>query len=113
MRSLKFERDENDIEYVTIGHETQQKNYQGGVDDRTEDASDKRLCANGSINCPIKALTYFVAKTDANTTALLNECQKDALQNPDNANIWYTATAVKQKKFTTFMGDIYKNSGVT
>ena len=58
MRSLKFERDENDIEYVTIGHETQQKHYQGGLDDRIEQASDKRLYATGSINCPVKALKY-------------------------------------------------------
>jgi hypothetical protein len=58
MRSLKFEWDENDIEYVTIGHETQQKHYQGGLDDRIEQASDKRLYATGSINCPVKALKY-------------------------------------------------------
>jgi hypothetical protein len=38
---------------------------------------------------------------------------KGCTQNPDNADIWYTATPVKQKKFTTFVGDICKNSGVT
>jgi hypothetical protein len=54
MRSLKFEWDENDIEYVTIGHETQQKHYQGGLDDRIEQASDRDCTQPEVSTAPLK-----------------------------------------------------------
>jgi hypothetical protein len=61
MRSLKFEWDENDIEYVTIGHETQQKHYQGGLDDRIEQASDKRLYATGGMDVSHRIFVVFIS----------------------------------------------------
>ena len=41
--SLKFEKDENDKEYLIITHETQQKNHQGGLNAKTEETQDKRM----------------------------------------------------------------------
>ncbi|CAC5424288.1 unnamed protein product [Mytilus coruscus] len=41
--SIKFVNDEEGREYLTITHETHQKNYQGGIEDSSEEAEDKRL----------------------------------------------------------------------
>jgi hypothetical protein len=45
MSSIKFQHDEEGIEFLTINHETHQKNYQGGLEDATEEAQDKRMYA--------------------------------------------------------------------
>ena len=113
LQSLKFERDENGTEFVTPTHETQQKNYQGGLDETQEEAQDKRMYATGKDKCPVMTIRYFLTKTDPNASALFNVCDKAVLrsEDPSTASIWYTSTAVKQKNFTQYMVDICKNAG--
>jgi hypothetical protein len=53
---LKFNKDENGIEYVSIAHETHQKNHQGGLYEDTEETEDKRMYATGTSTCPVKSL---------------------------------------------------------
>ena len=113
--SLKFDRDENGTEFITIAHETHQKNYQGGLEETDEEAQDKRMYATGTERCPIKSLKHFLSKSDPNAVALFNECDKEVLRAKDASTyeIWYTSTPVKQKKFSSFMIDICKNAGAT
>lgn len=113
IRSLKFEKDENGIEFVTISHETYQKSHQGGLEETNEEANDKRMYATGTPSCPVQSLKLFLSKTDPNALSLFNECNKGALhdENPMNHDIWYSNKPVKPKKFTSFMPDICKNAG--
>ncbi|XP_062574457.1 uncharacterized protein LOC134236294 [Saccostrea cucullata] len=112
LQSLKFQKDENGIEYITITHETHQKNNQGGLDGSSEEAQDKRMYATGKETCPVQSMKLFISKTDPKATSLFNECDKDALhsEDPEAHDIWYSNVPVKPKRFTTFMPDICKNA---
>ena len=101
------------IEYVTISHETHQKNHQGGLEKTNEEANDKRMYATCTPSCPVQSLIIFLSKTDPNALSLFNECNKGALhnENPMNHDIWYSKP-VKPKGFTSFMPDICKNAGI-
>ena len=114
MSSIKFQHDEEGIEFLTINHETHQKNYQGGLEDATEEAQDKRMYAtSNSASCPVQAVKLYLSKCDPESKSLLNQCSRDALHgNPNMYAIWYTTTPVKVKHFSTFMPDICKNAGV-
>jgi hypothetical protein len=99
--SLKFEKDENDKEYLIITHETQQKNHQGGLNAKTEETQDKRMYETGTDNCPIKTITYFLSKSDPNAKSLFNQCVKAAIScpNPQVYENWYNCEPVKETTF--------------
>ncbi len=81
-KSFRFNKDENNVEYVTLIHETKQKNAQGGL--ASDDApSDKRMYATGLDSCPVQALRLLIETSDPNSEALFNHCNKDALISPD------------------------------
>ena len=104
--SLKFESDQRGHEYVTISHETHQKNHQGGLTEVSAETVDKRMYETRESDCPVKAVTHFLAKTDPSAKSLFNQCSKDALKNPDIHSLWYTATPCKVKQFSSFMPEI-------
>ena len=72
MDSFHFQEDENDLEYATLCHETQQQNFQGGIG-CNEAPSDKRIYEILGIDtCLIKMLHLLMSKTDPNATHLFN-----------------------------------------
>ncbi|XP_062568618.1 uncharacterized protein LOC134230786 [Saccostrea cucullata] len=109
--SFVFKTDENGDEYVTLSHETKQKNWQGGIDS-TENPKEKRMYAVPSAGdkCPLKTLKLFISKTDPNAEFLFNRCIKAALSSPENLEIWYDNIPLKPYQFTRFMADISKHS---
>lgn len=107
--SFLFQKDENNRQYVTLCHETQQKNFQGGI--RSEEApSGKRIYeVPESEICPVKMLRLLLSKTDSSALSLFNSCFKDALHNP-SADLWYTSKPLAKRSFSGFMSDICKSS---
>jgi hypothetical protein len=58
--SFIFHTDENGREYVMIQQETQQKNFQGGLESE-EAAGDKRMYSSyENDNCPVKMLRLLL-----------------------------------------------------
>ncbi|KAL3866008.1 hypothetical protein ACJMK2_043349 [Sinanodonta woodiana] len=110
--SLKFEYDKSGMEYITLNHETLQKNHQGGVDAKLEETSDKRMYSTGTNTCPVKSVKNFLQKCDKEAKALFTQCSKESLKSPEFADKWYTCEPVKPKQFSSFMPDICKNAGV-
>lgn len=88
---------------------TKKNTYQGGLTETV----DKRMYETRESDCPVKAVTHFLAKTDPSAKSLFNQCSKDALTNPYIHSLWYTATPCKVKQCSSFMPDICKNAGVT
>ena len=65
MNSIKFQHDEEGIEFRTLNHETHQKNYQGGLEDASKEAQDKRMYAtSNSASCPVQAVKFYLSKCD-------------------------------------------------
>ena len=58
------------------------KNHQGGIAQQGEESQDKRMYATGGPNCPVKAVQFFVSKTDQSASALFNHCNPDAVKIP-------------------------------
>lgn len=114
MNSFVLNKDENGNEYVTLSHETKQKNWQGGID-ASDNPKEKRMYAIPSAGdkCPVKSLLLFISKTDPNATSLFNRCSKPALSKPDEENVWYNDIPLKPFQFTRFMADISKHSKCT
>jgi hypothetical protein len=110
MDSFHLQKDENGLEYATLRHETQQKNFQGGIGCH-EAPSDKRMYEiPGSDACPIKMLHLLMRKTDPNATHLFNSCYKEALSIPALQPLWYAAKPLAKRTFSGFMADICKSS---
>ena len=82
LSSLLFCEDESGNKYITISHETCQKNHQGGIAQKGEESQDKRMYATGGPNCPVKAVEFFISKTDQSASALFNHCNSDAVKIP-------------------------------
>lgn len=89
------------------------KAHQGGLTEVSAETVDKRMYETRESDCPVKAVTHFLAKTDPSAKSLFNQCSKDGSKNPDIHSLWYTATPCKVKQFSSFMPDICKNAGVT
>lgn len=99
--SIKFVNDEESRKYLTITHEKHQKNYQGGIEDSSEKADDKRMYSTDSDSCPVKAVKLYLSKCHPNSKSLFNQCSRDAFRgNPNHFLVWYTETPVKVKAFT-------------
>lgn len=99
--SIKFVNDEESREYLTITHETHQQNYQGGIEDSSEKADDKRMYSTDSDSCPVKAVKFYLSKCHPNSKSLFNQCSRDASRsNSNHFLVWYTETPVKVKEFT-------------
>lgn len=111
INSLIVKKDENGNEFVTLTHETRQKNWQGGID-TSENQKEKRMYAVeiAGDSCPVKSLLLFLSKTDRNATSLFNRCIKQALRSPTNEETWYSNIPLKKYQFTRFMADISKNA---
>ncbi|XP_033730755.1 uncharacterized protein LOC117320207 [Pecten maximus] len=107
--SFTFHTDADSTEYVTLSHETKQKNRQGGLTS-IDASSDKRMYATGNIRCPVQSLKLFLRKTPSDAKHLFNHCDKDAMNHPESFECWYTKTPVKQYQFARFMADISKNA---
>lgn len=108
-RLVSFQKDENSRQYVSLCHETQQKNFQGGI--RSEEApSGKRIYeVPESETCPVKMLRLLLSKTYSSALSLFNSCFKDELQNP-SADLWYTSKPLAKRSFSGFMSAISKSS---
>lgn len=104
--SFQFHQDENDKEFVTINHETQQKNFQGGLN-KEEAPSDRRMYATGQNNCPVKMLKLLINRTEPSAKSLFNVCVKDALTN-SKLQYWYSSKPLVKRTFANFMADICK-----
>ncbi|XP_033726736.1 uncharacterized protein LOC117316304 [Pecten maximus] len=110
--SFEFKSDESGIEYVVMSHETRQKNFQGGLTN-TEASYDKRMYANNKSNCPVKMLRLLLEKTDPNSTALFNQCVKEAIFKPEENKYWYNSKALGKSSFSCYMPDISKYANCT
>ncbi|XP_069137816.1 uncharacterized protein [Argopecten irradians] len=111
--SFQFLNDENEHTYVSISHETTQKNKQGGLNSTEAPCSDKRMYATDSETCPVKALRKFLSKTPPNAPYVFNNCNKTAMVSPTTSPFWYTDKPLKQYQFGRFMGDISRNAKCT
>lgn len=109
LKSFEFKNDENG-EYVTLSHDTQQKNFQGGI--RSAEApSDKRMYADDTECCPVKMLKLLLEKTPSDATSLFNQYDKAALANSERA-VWFTSKPLSKRTFQNFLPEICKNAGV-
>ena len=109
LQSFEFMKDENDIEYVVLSHETKQKNRQGGLLNE-EAPSDKRMYATENESCPVKSLKLLIEKTPPESTSLINHCTKEALASPDSEQYWYLNKPVRPYQYSKFMKDICRNA---
>ncbi|XP_061185494.1 uncharacterized protein LOC133193549 [Saccostrea echinata] len=109
-KSFLFLKDDNGMEYVSLSHETKQKNWQGGLDNQ-EAPQDKRMYATGDLHCPIASLRTLIQHTDPQAQSLFNHCTKEALSSPETTEVWYMAKPCKQYQFSKFMPDISRNAG--
>ena len=109
LKSFEFLKDENDVEYVILSHETKQKNHHGGLlNEKTP--LDKRMYATGSQSCPVKSLKLLIEKTPLESTSLFNHCSKEALESPDSEQYWFKNKAVKPYQLSKFLSDICQNA---
>lgn len=109
MSSVLILTDATGSEYITLSHETLQKNHQGGTNETGGESSDKRMYANGTEMCPVASVKKFLEKTDASAVSLFNQCTPGALVNKEET-LWYGNKPVKPKGFSTFMPDLCKNA---
>lgn len=109
--SFNFLEDQDGRQYVTLNHETQQKNFQGGLAN-DEAPVDRRMYASGAKNCPVAMLKLLIEKTDPAAEYLFNNCYKEALKAPVQMLIWYGSKPLAKRTFTNFMSDISKSSGL-
>lgn len=109
-KSFLFLKDDKGVEYVSLSHETKQKNWQGGLENQ-EAPHDKRMYATGDSNCPVQTLKTFLQHIDPQATFLFNHCSKAALSSPQTTDIWYLAKHCKPYQFSKFMPDISRNAG--
>ena len=112
LNSFDFCRDSEGDEYAVINHETQQKNVQGGVTS-DEAPTDKHMFAMpGSKTCPVSSLRLFIQKTESGAKSLFNRCVKDIMitSNVESVETWYMDQPLTKRTYSTFMGDICKNS---
>ena len=82
--SFQFHSDDTG-EYVTLKHETQQKNHQGGLGN-VEMNADKRMYATGADTCPVKMLKLLISKTDGSASSLFNQYMKEAVSLPKSSS---------------------------
>ncbi|KAK3082459.1 hypothetical protein FSP39_018219 [Pinctada imbricata] len=104
LHSFLFLFDDTGRDYVTLGHETQQKNIQGGLSNQ-EAVGDKRMHATGVKGCPVGALRKFLGHCDPCAPVLF--CR---LKVRVNGEIWYTCKPLSKRLFSKFMADICKNA---
>mgnify|MGYP003685834577 CR=1 FL=1 len=90
MDSFQFHKDENNLEYVTLRHETQAKKFQGEIGSDEAPAGKRLHDVPGSDVCPIKMLRLLMSKTDSTATSLFNSCFKEALTNAESY-LWYSS----------------------
>ena len=109
INSFDFQFDEFGKEYATINHETQQKNFQGGLS-KDEAPVDRRMYATGDKNCPVQALKLLISKTHKDATSLFNNCFREALTCPNTVSVWYDTKGLAKRTFSNFMADICKSS---
>ncbi|XP_069120795.1 uncharacterized protein [Argopecten irradians] len=100
VNSFNFLSDEHGT-YALLNHETQQKNYQGGISN--SDAPEKRMYSTGGPNCPVEMLQLLIRKTDPNATMLFNQFMKTAKSGDD---IWFTNKPLAARTYSNFMSDI-------
>ncbi|KAK3106162.1 hypothetical protein FSP39_014017, partial [Pinctada imbricata] len=92
--SFEFLHDEVGRRYVTIAHETQQKNRQGGLKDQ-EAIADKRMYATNEKGCPVAALEKMIEHSDPCASALFCRVRRSPVM-----DIWYTSKALSKTMFT-------------
>ena len=100
LNSFSFHQDDDGREYVTLAHETQQKNVQGGLSD-IEAVSDKRMYSTGDVGCPVSALRKLMYHCDPSAPALFCRLKPNA-----SNDIWYTCKALSKRMFSKFMPSI-------
>jgi hypothetical protein len=109
--SFKFCADDTG-EYVTLDHETHQKNHQGGLQN-VEMQSEKRIYATGGITCPVAMLKLLMEKTDPSAKSLFNQYDKNAVISPTSSQIWYVNKPLAKNTFKNFMQVISQSAGLT
>ena len=107
--SFEFLTDDDGLEFARLTHETQQKNFQGGLS-KDEAPQDRRMYATNINSCPVALLKLLLAKTDPTAEFLFNSCNKIALTYPSTTEVWFTNTPLSARTYTLFMGDICKQS---
>jgi hypothetical protein len=111
LNSFDFQRDDSG-EFVTLGRETQQKNYQGSLGGG-EGSSGRRMYATGLDNCPVRNLQMLIEKTDKDATHLFNQYRREIVAAPSTYGRWYTDKELSKRSFGNFMANISKAAGVT
>ena len=99
MNSFQFHKDENNSEYVTFRHETQARNFQGGIGSDEAPAGKRLFEVPGSDVCPVKMLRLLMRKTDSTAISLFNSCFKEALTNTES-DFWYSSKLLAKKTFS-------------
>lgn len=109
VNSFKFHHDDTG-KYVTLEHETLQKNRQGGISSNDGNNTDIRMYATGDKNCcPVELLQLLINKTDKNATSLFNQYFRDVLMDADK---WFSAKPLAKRTFANFLKEICIAAGV-
>jgi len=107
--SFEFLTDADGLEFARLTHETQQKNFQGGLS-KDEAPQDRWMYATNVSSCPVALLKLLLAKTDPTAEFLFNSCNKIALTYPSTTEVWFTNMPFSARTYTLSMGDICKQA---
>ncbi|OWF54232.1 hypothetical protein KP79_PYT25425 [Mizuhopecten yessoensis] len=79
--------------YATINHNTKQNKYQGRFS--SSQAPTKRMCATGSLHCPVAMLQWLISKTDS------------------AADKRVTCKPLAKRTYNNFMADMCKSANIS
>lgn len=105
--SFSFLRDENG-EYVQLTHETQQKNYQGGLT-ANEAPTGKRMLLQIRWHVRWSSLDFLLKRLIQAQNFFFNHNIKESNQ---HAPLWFTGKSLSAHTFTRFMCEICIAAGV-
>ena len=86
---------------------------QGGLT-KDEAPVGRRMYATRDENCHVKILILFIEKkTDKKAKSVLNNIYREALNTPQQVEVWYGTKGLAKRTFTNFMADTSKGSGLS
>jgi hypothetical protein len=112
INSFKFHEDESG-KYVTLEHDTLQKNHQGQIIRNDGCNLEKRMYATYDPHCcPVELLRLMINKTESTASHLFNHYYRDAILD-SNTFKWFSSKRLSKRSFARFLKEICIAAGVT